>query len=137
MENQQQKQPRDIIIAFRLTPSEAGHIDSAGASLKSPRRRADFCRSASLHYARQRVPPPTKPIALPSRRKPTHDIVLLSRMLADIGRLATDTSEMATLARIRGALPTVNALMTVYDELTDLRKQLTVALGGSLDEVAP
>ena len=137
MKSQQQKQPREIIVAFRLTPSEAGHIDSAGASLKSPRRRADFCRSASLHYAKQRVPPPTKPLALPSRRKPTHDIVLLSRLLAEVGRLASEMNQLTNLAKSRGTLPTVNALMTVYDELGGLRKQLTVALGGTADEVAP
>lgn len=137
MDSQQEKTPREIIVAFRVTSSEATHIDSAGASLKSPRGRADFCRSASLHYAKQRVPSPAQPVALPSRRKPTHDIVLLSQLLAQAGRLATDTSEMATMVRNRGALPTVNALATVYGELVDLRKQLTVALGGTADEVSP
>jgi hypothetical protein len=136
MDNKQQKQPRDIIVAFRLTPTEARHIDSAGASLKSPRRRADFCRSASLHYAKQKVPPPAKPVALPSKRKPTHDIVLLSRLLAEVGRLATDITHLTTVAKARGALPTVNAIVTVYGELADLRKQLTVALGGAADEVS-
>jgi hypothetical protein len=134
MDNQQQKQPRDIIVAFRLTPTEACHIDSAGASLKSPRRRADFCRSASLHYAKQKVPPPAKPVALPSKRKPTHDIVLLSRLLAEVGKIGSDFNQLTTIAKARGAVPTVNAVMAVSDELAGVRKQLAVALGGTADE---
>lgn len=122
-------------MAFRLTPSEAHHIDSAGATLKTPRRRADFCRSASLHYAKQKVPPPAKTITLPSRRKPTYDIILLSKLLAEIGRLATDTSEMATLTRVRGVLPATTELVNISEHLVYLRKQLTVALGSTADEV--
>ena len=128
-------QSRDIIVAFRLTPNEAQHIDSAGASLKNPRGRADFCRSASLHYARQRVPPPAKPISLPNRRKPTHDVVLLSQLLAQVGQLGADTSEMATLARSRGALPTIAELVNIAEHLKHARHQLAGALGGTADEV--
>lgn len=135
MNIEEQKQTRDIIVAFRITFNEACHIDFAGASLKSPRGRADFCRSASLHYAKQRVPPPAKPVALPNRRKPTHDIVVLSRLLAEVGRLGTDTSEMATLARLRGALPNVDELRTIAEHLEHVRHQLVIALGGTADEV--
>ena len=80
---------RDVVVAFRLTASEAAHVDEAAAALKRPRTRGDFSRAATLHGARQRVPEPTPPLRLPPRRLPALDVQMLSRILVDVGQLGS------------------------------------------------
>jgi hypothetical protein len=90
---------RAIIVAFRLTASEAGHVEEAAAALKRPRTRGDFCRAAALYIARQRVPEPAKPVRLPPRRLPALDTQLLSKLLAAVGQLGHDLNQVANLIR--------------------------------------
>lgn len=129
--------PRDVIVAFRLTQMEAAHVDAAAAALKNPRRRADFCRAVALHAARQRVPEPAKPIRLPPRRLPALDTRLLSKTLAELGKVGSNVNQLARVANSTGALPTTAALTVLAREITEIRDAIVAALhGGAAEEAA-
>src|SRR5690606_38510636 len=76
---------RTVIVSFRLSPTEAPHIDAAGATLNHPRHRADFARAAALSAARQKAPAPARSARCPARRKPAADIEQLTRILGQLG----------------------------------------------------
>lgn len=128
---------RDVIVAFRLTCVEAAHIDAAAAALRNPRTRGDFCRAATLHAARQRVPEPAKPIKLPPRRLPALDTQLLSKLLAEVGRIGSKVYQVAQAATNAGALPQAEACATIIHDIARVRDAIIVTLGGHADEAAP
>ena len=121
---------RDVVVAFRLTRREAAHVDAAGRALRQSRSRADFCRAVALAVARQRVPPPTKPVRRPARRRPAMDVQLLSRLLAAAGKLGGNVNQLARVANSSGALPAAAMLASIAAEVTALRDGLVAALGG-------
>lgn len=121
---------RDVVIAFRLTAAEAAHIDAAGAALRRPRRRADFCRAAALHIARQRVPEPARPLRLPPRRLPALDTQLLSRILGELGKLGSNVNQLARMANQRGAVPSVASLAAIARDVAAMRDAVSAALRG-------
>jgi hypothetical protein len=123
---------RDVIVAFRLTCLEAAHIDAAAAILKKPRTRGDFCRAATLHAARQRVPEPAKPIRLPPRRLPALDTQLLSKLLAEVGKLGGDVNQMSRTVDDGRATAT---LATMAQDIATIRDAIIATLGGQVDEV--
>lgn len=129
---------RDVVIAFRLTAIEAAHIDAAGVALRRPRRRADFCRAAALHIARQRVPEPAKPIRLPPRRLPSVDTQLLSRTLGELGKLGSNVNQLARITNQRGAVPSVASLAAIARDVAAMRDAVAAALRGRPDaDAAP
>lgn len=127
---------RDVIVAFRLTASEATHVDAAAAALKRPRTRGDFCRTATLYVARQRVPEPSKPVRLPPRRLPALDIQLLSKLLAEVGRIGSDVNQVARAATNSCAPPQAAALATIAHDIARVRDAIVTALGGQTNEIA-
>lgn len=128
---------RDVIVAFRLTQTEAAHVDAAAAALKRPRRRADFCRAAALHVARQRVPEPAKPIRLPPRRLPALDTQLLSKALAELGKVGSNVNQLARVANSTGTPPAAAALTPMTQQITEIRDAIVAALHGGTAEEAP
>ena len=124
---------RDVIVAFRLTCLEAAHVDAAAAALRRPRTRGDFCRAATLHAARQRIPEPTKPIRLPPRRLPALDTQLLSKLLAEVGRVGGELSQMSRTAFGNQQAAT---LTTMARDVTVIRDTIVTALGGQTNEIA-
>jgi hypothetical protein len=137
MEHAKQKSftaKKNVIVAFRLTATEAAHIDAAGDALKRPRNRHDFCRAAALHLARQRVPPPTKPIRLPPRCLPPLDIQLLSKLLAQIGKLSNEVSMLSDNAKLCGKPLSDTVLGEVMQTLTTLSTAITSVLSGHAPE---
>ena len=122
---------RDIIISFRISPLEAAHLDAAGKSLKNgPRQRADFCRAASFHAAKIRVPAPSKPVRRPSRRLPALDTQILSKLLAQAGKIGGHTNQLAHHANSTGGQVRVEVLQQIAVEIAELRAALTVTLRG-------
>jgi hypothetical protein len=126
---------RDIVVAFRVTSTEAAHIDAAGQALRHPRARADYCRAAALHLARQRVPEPAKPVRRPPRRLPALDTRLLGQLLAQTGKLGSNVNQLATAANATGAVPATEILAVAAVEIRGIRQALTAALGAN-DEAA-
>ena len=140
MEHQAKKSltaTRPIIVAFRLTAVEAAHIETAGAALKQPRTRADFCRAIALHAARQRVPEPTKPVRLPPRRLPTFDTQLLCKTLAELGKLGSNLNQLARIANNRGTMPTVASLAEISNDIVSIRFAISQALRGGVMDNEP
>lgn len=128
---------RDIVVAFRLTPIEAAHIDAAGKALKLPRGRADYARAIALHYAKQKVPAPSKPIRRPARRRPALDTQILAKLLGQVGKLGNNVNQLAARANANNVLPTAAILGTVAAEVSAIRATLTTALdGGDSDPAA-
>lgn len=126
---------RDVIVAFRLTGTEAANVDIAATSLKRPRTRGDYCRAAVLHVTRQRVPYPVSPPRLPPRRIPAADTQLLARILAETGRLADRLQDI----RDASCPPGTSATEDLRDALVDvsaLRAAVVDALGGAAGEVS-
>ena len=132
---------RDVVISFRVTAGERDHLAVAGAVLPSGARRpGDLCRAVSLRFAKQRVPPPAKPMRFPVRRRPSADVEALSRVLAAIGKVGGNINQLAHQANVRGPLPTQAALAVIGVEITAIRNAVTAALrshpadhGGTLD----
>lgn len=123
-------EPRSVVVSIRFRPDEAAHVDAAGQALRQPRGRADFCRAASLHAARTRVPPPAKPVRRPARRLPALDTRLLGQILGQVGKLGGNVNQLAKIANITGMLPTVEALTALTAEAATVRLALTAALRG-------
>jgi hypothetical protein len=117
------KTRREFVVAFRLTPSEVAHVDAAASALKTPRGRSDYCRAAALHIARQRVPPPAKPVALPPRRKATYDIQRLTQILQQVGQISSRLAETATP-------PTQEVVTAVLHQTIEIRNAIASVLGG-------
>ena len=120
----------DRIISFRVSGLDLAHIQAAGAALTAPRSANDFARAATLHACRRKVPPPTKPIRMPVRRKPTADVVALARVLADLGKLGSNINQMAKIANQWGILPTESVLRAIADDVHVTRNLVTAALSG-------
>lgn len=121
---------REIVVAFRLTPAEAARIDAAGAGLRRPRRRADFCRAAALHLARQRVPEPCKPIRLPPKRLPALDTQLLSRILGELGKIGGNVNLIAHAANATRASPATSTLTAIAEDIAAARNAVVAVLKG-------
>jgi hypothetical protein len=126
-------EPRSVVVSIRFRPDEAAHVDAAGQTLRQPRGRADFCRAASLHAARAKVPPPSKPVRRPARRLPALDTRLLGRILGAVGKIGGHTNQLAKIANATGTLPTTDALSMIAAEVTAVRLALTAALRGEED----
>jgi hypothetical protein len=120
---------RDIIISFRATPAEAAHLDAAGKALSLPRQRADFCRAAALHFAKSRVPEPPKAIRRPGRRKPTLDVELLAKILAQVSTVAGNVDKLIDAIREDGGLPPP-VLARLSMDVIQIRDAVRVALDG-------
>lgn len=125
---------RDIVISFRVTPLQAAHLDAAGRALKNPRTRADMCRAASLHAAKQKVPPPSKPVRRPAKRLPALDTRQLASILGHAGKIGSNVNQLARVANSSGALPTVQALREIGAEISAIRASLTAVLRGGENE---
>ncbi len=123
--------PRDVIVAFRVTGAEAAHIDAAGAALRQPRGRADFARAVALHAARHAVPRPSKPVRRPARRRPALDTKLLGQILAAIGKVGSNVNQLARVANSTRALPAAEALAPIAAEVAGIRQALVSALTGA------
>lgn len=122
---------RDIIVSFRVTPAMAAHIDAAGRALRQPRQRADFCRAAALYAAKTRIPEAPKAIRRPGRRKPTRDIELLAKILAQLSKL----NEFAKTASGNGQISAPPALVRLTVDISEIRDAVFAALsGGNRDE---
>lgn len=116
---------------------EAAHLDAAAATLKRPRRRADFCRAVALHVARQRVPEPAKPVRLPPRRLPALDTRLLSKTLAELGKVGSNVNQLARVANSTGTAPTAATLVTMAQQVAETRDAIVAALrGGAMEEAS-
>jgi len=122
--------PRDVVIAFRVSAMEAAHLDAAGESLQTPRSRCDFARAAALTAAKQKVPPPSRPIRRPARRQPTADIQALARILAELGKVGSNLNQLAHHANRSGALPQAQVLASIAIDIVELKGMLSVALNG-------
>lgn len=122
---------RDIVVAFRLTAMEATHVDAAGKALRQPRARADFCRSAALYAAGQKVPAPTKAVRLPARRLPALDTQLLGKLLAESGRVGAVVNELMRASDASGALPTATILASIAADIATIRDGVMTALRGN------
>jgi len=121
---------KSVIVSFRISPLQAAHLDAAGRALNTPRTRADFCRAASLHAARQKVPPPSKPIRRPARRLPSLDTRQLAQILGHAGKLSSNINQLARVANSSCALPTIEALREIGADIAAIRAQLTAVLRG-------
>ncbi len=127
--------PRCVVVAFRLTPAEAAHLDAAGAALKRPRCRADYCRAAALYQARQRVPPPVKPIRLPPRHKPNLDMQAVAKVLGELGKIGSNLNQIARVANSHGRGAEIANLEAMLSELKALRAAAVATLSRSPDPV--
>ncbi len=121
---------RSIVVAFRLTETEAARIQAAAAGLIPPRSRSDFCRAIALHAARLRVPGPVKPIRLRPRNLPALDVQLLSKTLAEVGKLGSNINQLARVAHINGAMPSFHALAAMARIIAEVRDEVGAALRG-------
>ena len=121
---------KDIVISFRVTAAEAAHIDAAGVALKKPRQRNDFARSAALHFAGQKVPPPIKPARLPVRRKAVADVQVLTKILGQLGKIGSNVNQMARVANESGDLPSKESFLAVGADLLEAKSAISVALTG-------
>jgi len=121
---------RDVVVAFRLTPTESAHVDAAGAALKSPRRRADYCRAAALYLARQNVPAPAKPIRLPQRRLPALDTRLLTQILGQLGMVGNNVNQLARRAHRERAAPQETIIKGMAEDVAFVRAAIVAALHG-------
>lgn len=119
---------RSIVIAFRVTPSEAAHLDAAAKALRQPRQRADYCRAAALHLAKARVPAPVAPVRRPARRMPAADFRLLGQILGQVGKLGANLNQLARIANSNGILPPDLSGLTA--EVVAIRATLAAALRG-------
>lgn len=129
---------RDVVVAFRLTASEAAHVDAAGAALKWPRRRADYCRAAALYVARHKVPAPAKPVRLPPRRLPALDTRLLTQLLGQLGKVGSNVNQLARRAHRDGAAPQEITIKEIAQDVASIRAAILAALhGGSDAEASP
>lgn len=137
MKNQivERLRPRCVVVAFRLTPVEAAHLDAAGAALKRPRCRADYCRAAALYQARQRVPPPVKPIRLPLRHKPHPEMQAVAKVLGELGKIGSNLNQIARVANSHGRSAEVATLEAMLRELEALRAAAVATLSRSPDPV--
>ena len=103
-------EPRDVVVAFRLTLQEAAHLDAAAQALRQPRTRGDFARASALHHAKARVPPPAKPIRRRARRLPALDTQLLAKILAQLGKIGSNVNQLARVSNSCGVPPVPKAL---------------------------
>ena len=120
---------RSIIVSYRITAAEAAHLDAAGQALSQPRQRADFCRAAALHAAKARVPEAPKAIRRPGRRKPTHDVELLAKILAQVSAVATNVDQLGEGIQAGGGLPS-SALGRLTTDVIQIRNAIRAALDG-------
>ncbi len=120
---------RDIIVSFRVTALQAAHLDAAGRGLTNPRPRADFCRAAALHLARQKVPSaPSKPVRRQGRRLPALDTRQLAMILAQAGKIGSNVNQLARVANSTGAIPQHDVLTTIATDVAAMRRELTAVL---------
>lgn len=122
--------PRSHVISFRLTPEEAARIDAAASRMAPRRTRNDWCRAAALWLAKAKVPEPVTPKRRPARRQPSADIQLLSRLLAQTGRVSGNVNQLAKVANSTGNLPTAQAIAAVREEIAAIREALLHSLVG-------
>jgi len=125
---------REIIVSFRATLAEAAHLDAAGQALSQPRQRADFCRAAALHAAKARVPEAPKALRRPGRRKPTHDVELLAKILAQLGKVAGTVDQLTKASTEGGARPSPPVLARLSMDVIEIRNSVRAALDGGHDD---
>ena len=121
---------KDIVISFRVSAADAAHIDTAGEALKNPRYRSDFARAATLHFARQKVPAPVKPLRAPGRRKATADVQVLSRILGELGKIGSNVNQMARAFNQGGGEPSIEMLRGTAADLLEIKIAISEALTG-------
>ena len=121
---------KDVVISFRVSAADAAHIDAAGEVLKNPRHRSDFARAATLHFARQKVPAPTKPLRAPVRRKAAADVLVLSKLLGELGKIGGNVNQMSRHTNQAGGLPSKDVLQGIAADLLEIKSAITQALTG-------
>ena len=121
------------VVSFRLTDAEAAHVDAAAAGMTPRRSRQDWCRAASLHFAKAKVPSPPPPRRHPARRLPKADVQALSKLLAAVGKVGGNVNQLAKVANAVGRLPEIEELARVRAVLEEMRDDLHRALKGGGD----
>ncbi len=121
------------VVSFRLTDAEADHVDAAAAAMTPRRSRQDWCRAASLHVAKAKVPSPPPPRRNPPRRLPKADVQALSKVLAAVGKVGGNVNQIAKVANAAGQLPEIGELARVRAVLEEMRDDLRRALGNGGD----
>lgn len=124
---------REIVVSFRLTPSEAAHVDAASETMRTRRTRTDWCRAAALHAARAKVPNPPPPRRHPARRLPRADVRALVEVLAALGKLGSNVNQLARAANRAGRLPDEAALKTMAAAIAAAVGDIRRALEGGGD----
>ncbi|WP_395452498.1 plasmid mobilization protein [Azospirillum melinis] len=124
------REPRDVVISYRVTAAEAAHIDAAAAKMTPARTRQDWCRAAALHAARIKVPKPPPPRRNPARRLPKADIRALAAVLAQLGKVGSNLNQMARRTNATGRLPEGPGLREALDEVTAAAGHVRAALEG-------
>ena len=128
MDKESNKPTRTIVVGFRLTESEAAHIQAAGEAMKTPRSRNDFCRAAALYTAKSKVPEPTRPVKNRARSKPSADIEALGRIIAALGKIGSNINQVAHHANCNGSTPALNVLSSVAADIADIKRSVSTVL---------
>ena len=128
MDKESNKPTRTIVVGFRLTESEAEHIEAASQAMKTPRSRNDFCRAAALYTAKQKVPEPIKPIRNKARQKPSQDIEALGRIIAALGKIGSNINQIAHNANRNGSTPALAILSKAVADISEIKMSVTTAI---------
>lgn len=117
---------RLTVVSFRLTDTEAARIDAAAEAMG--RTRSDWCRAASLHIAKAKVPTPPPPRRHPARRLPKADVRLLAEVLGSLGKIGSNVNQLARKMNKGGSAPDAAALasldLTIKQAAADIRRAL-------------
>ncbi|MEI7607537.1 MAG: plasmid mobilization relaxosome protein MobC [Rhodospirillaceae bacterium] len=119
---------RTVVVGFRLTESEAAHIQAAGEAMRTPRSRNDFCRAAALYTAKQKVPEPVRQIRHKARQKPTADIEALGRIIAALGKIGSNINQIAHNANRSGSTPALAILSKAAADISEIKMSVTTAI---------
>ena len=128
MDKETPKPLRTIVVGFRLTESEAAHIQAAGEAMKTPRSRNDFCRAAALYTAKSKVPEPTRPVKNRARSKPSADIEALGRIIAALGKIGSNINQVAHHANRNGSTPALAILSKVATDISEIKLSVSTVL---------
>ena len=119
------------VVSFRLTDTEAAHVDAAAAAMRTPRSRQDWCRAAALHLAKAKVPTPPPPRRNPARRLPKADTRALAAVLGQLGKIGSNINQIARMANSTGRLPEEAVLRRAAGEIADAARQVRRVLEGA------
>lgn len=129
------KSPKRMhVVAFRLSDEEVARLDAAAAKLSRQRTRGDLARAVSLKWAGTKVPEPVTPKRYAPRRMPKADMVLLAKLMGELGKIGCNVNQLAKGYNRYNRQPELGKLEAIAADLAAMKSVLEHALRGAPDD---